>query len=163
MTTFIKAKDKKAYSVIAQLADTIWHEHYTPIIGAAQVTYMVNNFQSAEAIAKQVKEGVQYYIIFYNAHPAGYFAFEKKNKELFLSKFYVQKEHRGKGIGKAAMELVTREGNFLECSQITLTVNKHNTGAIRAYEKLGFHNLGGVVQDIGQGFVMDDFLLIKTL
>ncbi|MBT8179247.1 MAG: GNAT family N-acetyltransferase, partial [Eudoraea sp.] len=117
MTTFIKAKDQKAYSVIAQLADTIWHEHYTPIIGAAQVTYMVNNFQSAEAIAKQVKEGVQYYLIFYNDHPAGYFAFEKKDKELFLSKFYVQKEHRGKGIGKAAMELVTREGNFLECSQ----------------------------------------------
>ncbi len=163
MTTFLKAKAKKAYTVIAQLADTIWREHYTPIIGAAQVTYMVNNFQSADAIEKQVKEGVQYYIIFFNAHPTGYFAFEKQDKELFLSKFYVQKEHRGKGIGKAAMDFIRKEGEYLQCSQISLTVNKHNTASIAAYEKMGFHNLGGVVQDIGHGFVMDDFLLIKTL
>ena len=70
---------------------------------------------------------------------------------------------RGKGIGKAAMDFVEREGNHLECTQISLTVNKHNTGSIRAYEKLGFHNLGGIVQDIGKGYVMDDFLLIKSL
>ncbi len=163
MTTFLKAKNKKAYSVIAQLADSIWREHYTPIIGAAQVSYMVNKFQSAQAIADQVKAGIQYYLIFYNSQPAGYFAFEKKDGELFLSKFYVQKEHRGKGIGKAAMELIVREGEHLQCTQITLTVNKHNSASIKAYEKMGFHNLGGIVQDIGHGFVMDDFLLIKTL
>ena len=163
MTTFFKAKDKKACSVIAQLADTIWREHYTPIIGAAQVSYMVNKFQSAEAIANQVKEGILYYLIFYNSHPTGYFAFEKKDKELFLSKFYVQKEHRGKGIGKSAMDFITKEAEHLHCDQITLTVNKHNSDAIAAYEKMGFHNLGGIVQDIGNGFVMDDFLLIKSI
>ena len=163
MTTFLKAKNKKAYAVIAQLADRIWREHYTPIIGTAQVNYMVTKFQSVEAIAEQVKEGVQYYLIFYNSQPAGYFAFEKKDKELFLSKFYVQKEDRGKGIGKAAMELINREGKYLQCTQITLTVNKHNTASIAAYEKMGFDNLGGIVQDIGHGYVMDDFLLIKSL
>lgn len=163
MTTFLKAKNKKAYAVIAQLADRIWREHYTPIIGTAQVNYMVTKFQSVEAIAEQVKDGIQYYLIFYNSQPAGYFAFEKKDKELFLSKFYMQKEDRGKGIGKAAMELITREGKYLQCTQITLTVNKHNTASLAAYEKMGFDNLGGIVQDIGHGYVMDDFLLIKSL
>ena len=163
MTTFLKAQDKKAYGLLAELADTIWREHYTKIIGASQVAYMLTKFQSAEAIESQVRSGMQYYLIFYNDHPAGYLAFEKKFDELFLSKFYVEKSFRGKGIGKAAMGLVEGEARHMSCSRISLTVNKHNTGAINAYEKLGFHNLGGVVQDIGQGYVMDDFLLIKTL
>lgn len=163
MTTFLKAQDKKAYGVISQLADTIWREHYTPIIGASQVSYMLNKFQSAEAIEMQVNGGMHYYLIFYGSHPAGYFAFEKKIDELFLSKFYVEKTYRGKGIGKAAMALIIREAKHMECTRISLTVNKNNTGAILAYEKLGFHNLGGVVQDIGEGYVMDDFLLIKSL
>ena len=163
MTTFIKAKDKKAFALIAKLASAIWKDHYTPIIGSAQVSYMLNKFQSAEAISAQVGRGIQYYLIFYNSKPAGYLAFEKQLAELFLSKIYVSKEMRGKGIGKSAMDFVEREGQYLECTQISLTVNKHNTGSIKAYEKLGFHNLGGIVQDIGKGYVMDDFLLIKQL
>ena len=163
MTTFIIAKDKKAFALIAKLARTIWKDHYTPIIGSDQVSYMLNKFQSAEAIADQVSRGYQYYLIFYNSKPAGYLAFEKQLAELFLSKIYVSKEMRGKGIGKAAMDFVEREAQYLECTKISLTVNKHNTGSIKAYEKLGFHNLGGIVQDIGNGFVMDDFLLIKQI
>ena len=163
MTTFIEAGDKKAFDLIAQLASTIWKEHYTPIIGPDQVAYMLNKFQSADAIAQQVSKGIHYYIIFYNSKPAGYLAFEKQLTELFLSKIYVSKDMRGKGIGKAAMDFVEREGRYLECQQISLTVNKNNTGSIRAYEKLGFHNLGGIVQDIGEGYVMDDFLLLKQL
>ncbi|MCX2719525.1 GNAT family N-acetyltransferase [Lentiprolixibacter aurantiacus] len=163
MTTFINAKDEKAFTLIAHLARTIWEDHYTPIIGSEQVSYMLNKFQSVEAIAEQVSRGVQYHLIFYNSKPAGYLAFEKKLEELFLSKIYVSKEMRGKGIGKEAMAFIEREGRHMDCTQISLTVNKHNTGSIKAYEKLGFHNLGGIVQDIGQGYIMDDFLLIKSL
>ena len=35
----------------ALLAEAIWREYYTPIIGEAQVAYMLEHFQSAEAIA----------------------------------------------------------------------------------------------------------------
>jgi diamine N-acetyltransferase len=44
-----------------------------------------------------------------------------------------------------------------------LTVNKNNTGAISVYEKIGFRNVGSLVQDIGSGFVMDDYAMEKTL
>jgi hypothetical protein len=37
---------------IENLARAIWSQHYTPIIGASQVEYMVNNFQSFDAIKK---------------------------------------------------------------------------------------------------------------
>ena len=37
----------------------------------------------------------------------------------------------------------------------------NNIGAISAYEKLGFRKVGSLVQDIGSGFVMDDFAMEK--
>ena len=49
------------------------------------------------------------------------------------------------------------------CRHLSLTVNKNNTGSIRAYESLGFVNLGPLQTDIGQGFIMDDFLMKKAL
>ena len=43
------------------------------------------------------------------------------------------------------------------------TVNLNNINAIKTYEKLGFINAGPVVADIGNGFVMDDFEMKKSL
>ncbi|MHB8279561.1 MAG: GNAT family N-acetyltransferase, partial [Candidatus Humimicrobiaceae bacterium] len=48
-------------------------------------------------------------------------------------------------------------------SAISLTVNKNNSNAIKAYEKLGFKNMGSVVKDIGHGFIMDDYKMEKKV
>jgi len=46
---------------------------------------------------------------------------------------------------------------------LSLTVNKNNNIALRAYEKLGFVNHGPLETDIGEGYIMDDFLMRKVL
>ena len=38
-----------------------------------------------------------------------------------------------------------------------------NNSALKAYEKLGFKKLKAMITDIGEGFIMDDFLLEKVL
>ena len=45
---------------IAVLADTIWHEHFTSIIGTAQVEYMLDKFQSFPALKRQLTDGYEY-------------------------------------------------------------------------------------------------------
>ena len=42
-------------------------------------------------------------------------------------------------------------------------VNKNNADSIAWYSRMGFRNAGPVIQDIGGGFVMDDFRLEKTI
>ena len=42
--------------------------------------------------------------------------------------------------------------------KITLTVNKYNFVAVCAYEKLGFTRIGEAETDIGDGYIMDDYL-----
>ena len=49
---------------LASLASTIWHEYWTCILSPEQIDYMVDNFQSENAITNQVKnENYTYYFI----------------------------------------------------------------------------------------------------
>lgn len=151
------------FNTIADLATDIWTEHYTKIIGTAQVEYMLEKFQSAAAIANQVEEGYQYYQVNFKDIPVGYFSFIKKEDTLFLSKIYVLKNYRGKGVGKFMLQFVLQKAQELNLNSITLTVNKDNKNSIEAYEKMGFKSKGALVADIGNGFFMDDNKMVKTL
>ncbi|MDB6006010.1 MAG: Ribosomal protein acetylase RimI, partial [Prosthecobacter sp.] len=44
-----------------------------------------------------------------------------------------------------------------------LFVNKHNISAIRAYQRAGFAFEKDVITEIGGGFVMDDYVMVKML
>jgi diamine N-acetyltransferase len=148
---------------LATLAKRIWTEHYTPIIGAEQVAYMVEKFQSEQAIAAQIQSGYRYYFFRYDREVAGYMGIEVKDGALFLSKLYVDKAFRGKKISRAALnflsELCRKEG----LSRIWLTVNKRNSNSIAAYQALGFSTVRSQVADIGHGFVMDDYVLQRRV
>lgn len=68
-----KVRTPACIVALAALADEIWHEYYSPLIGAEQVDYMLSRMQSAEAIARQIEaEGYEYYFINYGGRNAGY-------------------------------------------------------------------------------------------
>lgn len=150
---------------VARLADEIWSEHYTPIIGKEQVDYMIGKYQSAKAINQQIKEGMDYTLFSSDTIYCGYCAvnYDYEPGIGFLSKIYVHKNFRRKGIGKKAVNCIIEEGRNLNLKSIRLTVNKYNEKSIRAYEKIGFKNIKSIVTDIGHGFVMDDYLMELTL
>ncbi len=158
-----EVKGKGDVKQVKELADEIWTQHYTPIIGSDQVRYMLENFQSFEAIVKQISEGMNYFLMDFQGEPVGYMASKTDDGELFLSKIYVLSEMRGKGIGGYAMNFLATMAREKGCRYLTLTVNKNNTDSIRAYQKLGFVNLGPLETDIGNGFIMDDYLMKKKL
>jgi ribosomal protein S18 acetylase RimI-like enzyme len=145
--------------VIEELAKIIWREHYTPIIGSNQVAYMLANFQSVAVMQEQISSGYSYHLMIYQEEPVGYLSIRKDADAVFLSKIYVLKDFRGKGIARAAMNFVISETLRAGLGLIRLTVNKKNTGSIHAYEKMGFQNMDSVVTEIGEGYVMDDFVM----
>ena len=160
---FKKVKTPREVARVAYLADIIWKEHYIPIIGKPQVDYMLEHFQSAPAIEKQLAGGISYFSIESDGRAQGYLAFEKQGKTLFLSKIYLLDSYRGKGIGKAAMYFVEEMAHELLCTEIALTVNKYNDRSIHAYTRMGFSKKGGEITDIGGGFVMDDYRMVKLM
>lgn len=163
MTKIILADSEQNFQLIADLAHAIWTEHYIPITGEASVTYMLNKFQSSSAIELQVKDNFNYYILEYNGTPVGYFAYRIEPDFLFLSKYYILKSYRGKGIGKIALSFIEAQAKKQNSKKIWLSVNKDNTNSINAYLKMGFQNVDERVLDIGEGHVMDDYILEKPL
>lgn len=163
MTTIVPAQTRANYKIIADLAKLIWTEHYTPIIGEQQVAYMLDKFQSALAVEDQVEKGIMYYLLLYQDTHVGYFSFSKNEESLFLSKLYVLNSARGNGIGRAALSFIEARAKELDLKKIKLTVNKFNTNSIKMYEKMGFVNIEAIVQNIGNGYVMDDYVLEKVI
>jgi len=147
---------------IERLSADIWTDYYTPLIGSEQVHYMLRKYLSLEALREQLNEGYEYYLIEETRKPIGYFAFQfRESQQLFLSKYYIEKSHRGKGYGRRAMDLLIETARRLGARKIALTVNKGNRLALSVYERLGFRNVEAVVTDIGGGFAMDDYRLEK--
>ena len=160
----IEVKNEDQIDIVESLAREIWTEHYTPIIGTDQVKYMLDKFQSKDAISTQIKtEGFMYFLIEEKGKYIGYIGLQSTGQELFLSKIYIQASRRGKGFGKKALQFLENLAHKLNLKKITLTVNKNNIKSIKAYGKMGFKHLGPVVQDIGNGFIMDDFKMEKRV
>ncbi len=163
MITIKSAHTTQDFQVIEQLADTIWREHYIPIVGKPQIDYMLNKFQSVKAMEEQTANRYEYYTAFYEELPVGYLSIKPETEHLFLSKIYLLSSYRGKGIGKTMMQFITEKAKNYNFSKIRLTVNKYNVNSIKVYEKMGFVNVGDIIIDIGNGFVMDDYEMVKVI
>ncbi|MEH6593391.1 MAG: GNAT family N-acetyltransferase [Halioglobus sp.] len=146
--------DDQVQRVVA-MAYIVWPQHYDPIIGNEQVVYMLEKFQSERAIRSQIDEGVSYFILASEGQDCGYLSYELRDDELFLSKVYVLADYQGRGLGKLALDFVRERAQH---RRIRLTVNKHNSDSIAFYERTGFIRAGEVLNDIGGGFYMDDFI-----
>ena len=156
----VKAENTEDLKNLSILASDIWHEYWTCILSNEQIDYMVEKFQSFEAMQQQVEtEKYSYYFIFANNDILGYCGISEKDEYLFLSKFYLKKEYRHLGYGLKAFVQISSIAKDLNYKTIRLTVNKNNTNTINAYLKYGFKIVDAVVTDIGSGFVMDDYIM----
>lgn len=162
MIVLTEVENEEQLQRTARLADEIWHQHFTPIIGRDQVEYMLGRFQNADAMKRQMEqEGYTYLLALDKDEPVGYTGFKKETNRMFLSKLYVKEDHRGQGISRQMFEEIKKRSEGLK--DIYLTVNKHNDVTIAIYRHMGFELIDSVVTDIGSGFVMDDFIFQYSL
>ncbi|MFQ7157607.1 MAG: GNAT family N-acetyltransferase [Merdimonas faecis] len=159
-TSLIPAACDEDLKRIAGLAEKIWHQHFTPIIGEDQVNYMVEKFQSYPALKKQTEnDGYEYYQIFCGQDLAGYTGIHPETDALFLSKLYIHKDFRGRHLATEAFHFLTGLCRERGLKKIWLTCNKHNENTLQIYRHLGFEVTDTQEADIGGGFIMDDYIM----
>jgi diamine N-acetyltransferase len=160
----LPVQDTAQVREVAAFAREIWEEYYVPLIGRAQVDYMLAKFQSVEAMLEQMQAGYEYFLAQCGDRIVGYFAVKPEIavKRLFISKLYVHKSRRGSGTGRRCMEFIEQLARGRGLPLLWLTVNKGNN-SVKAYERLGFRIAEEIVIDIGNGFVMDDYRMEKLL
>lgn len=146
---------------IAELANEIWHECFVGIISSGQIDYMVDKFQSLGAMTEQIEnQNYSYFAVRDNGELCGYIGVKSEDDDrFFLSKLYLHKNYRGKGISLLMLAKVFDEARKTGKKRVYLTVNKHNDRAVAVYNKIGFTTVDMTVTDIGNNYVMDDFIM----
>ncbi len=158
--TIKEVSDDKELRELAELASEIWHEFFPGIITSEQVDYMVEKFQSYPAMRSQISsQGYSYSAVYEDGEMCGYFAVKPEEERIFLSKLYLRSDKRGRGTASLMMKSIVEKGKIAGKKSVYLTVNKHNDHAIAVYKKMGFTVIDEPVTDIGNGFVMDDFVM----
>ena len=144
---------------LTKAAREVWREANVAFCTPEQVEYMIEKFQSFEAISGQMMHGYRYFLIEEGDEILGYFGVQPQGERLFLSKFYILKQNRGRGLfslGLQHMIDICKEDNL---ESIYLTVNRNNTHAYEVYLAKGFKVIAEECADIGFGFVMDDYIM----
>lgn len=154
---------KETIPLLSAFASDVFVDYYKDLIGMKQSVYMADLFLSAQAIGDLMDQGAVFILAMEDDAPVGFCEYIQEENRLFLSKLYTEKTHRGKGIGRQLFLncLEYAKDNGLE--SIYLTVNKYNTPSYEIYLHLGFKVIDAVVNDIGNGYVMDDYIMEYTL
>ena len=153
-----KKIEENEIPILSSLATHIVREHFDPIIGKAQNDYMLEKYQSIPAIKEQIKKGYLYFWVKFENKNAGFIGFYPIENKLYLSKFYLEKNYRGKKISRKMLEFIENYCKENNLKSIYLNVNRDNDLAIKVYEHLGFVKIREEKNDIGNGYYMDDFV-----
>lgn len=144
---------------IRSLAHEIWPATYGSIISREQIDYMLEMMYSESSLQKQMQEGCIFLLAEDPSNLVGFASYQRMSDEEFkLHKLYVLPSEHGKGTGRALVELVTEAVKRQGGKMIVLQVNKNNP-AKTFYDRLGFVVREEMVLEIGNGFVMDDFVM----
>ena len=163
--TFVPVSTEQDQEKLATLAAEIWNEYWPAIIGQDQTDYMVENFQSLAAIKRDMAENAYEYwfVVDEGGKTVGYTGGheEPTTSRYFISKIYLLAEERGKHYASKVIAFYGELCRERDLHSMYLTVNKHNELGIRAYLGKGFVTIESVETDIGNGFIMDDYVMEK--
>lgn len=150
---------------IASLAGVIWREYYPLITGTEQIEYMLAWMYSLETMNSELRSGIRYERLLLDGELVGFASIGtiEEPGTIKLHKLYLLPRHHGQGLGTLLLKHCEDEARKRGARRMTLNVNKRNTQAIAAYQRNGFAIAESVVNDIGNGFVMDDYVMTKVL
>lgn len=154
--------------VVRHLALQIWPSTFEEILSPQQIDYMLEMMYSPDALKNQIKEKKHLFLLAQEKESGqylGYVSYEpgyQGQPITKIHKIYLLSASQGKGIGRKLLDEVACSASSHENTVLSLNVNCHNK-AIQFYEKMGFCHVRSEKIDIGQGYVMDDLVMEKSL
>lgn len=149
---------------VQQIVFSTWPDTYGAILSAVQIEYMLEKFYNLPVLEKSVKKGYLYYVFFENDLPLGFMAVQPDAVpgSLKVHKLYILPNHQGKKIGSGLFTQAETIARNHGMKRIYLNVNRFNN-AVSFYHAMGMRISGEEDIDIGNGYLMEDFVMEKDL
>ena len=162
----ITANDSIKIEIIIAIAKETWPVTYGEILSEGQIEYMFDIMYSTNSLLEQVaKKNVQFILVKDGNRYTGFASYEfnyLKIQQTKIHKIYILPSEQGKGFGKIIIDFVAKEAKNNNNNFLTLNVNRYNR-AQNFYEKIGFSIIKEEIITIGNGYVMDDYVMEKSI
>ncbi len=155
------------YLQIEQIAQQTWPTTFGNILSSDQIAYMLNWMYSPDALTEQIEQQGHVFLLAQSdaGEPLGYVSYELNVNDkpvTKIHKIYLLPASQGQGIGRMMIDYVAKQADKVENIALQLNVNRQNK-AVSFYEKMGFEVVGEEDIDIGNGFLMEDYIMMKRL
>jgi N-acetylglutamate synthase-like GNAT family acetyltransferase len=151
---------------IRAIAEKTWPSTYEKIISADQIDFMLHWMYNEDAICSAILADHQDFLVATNgAEIVGFAGIEHHYLEQSITrihKLYVLPSEQGNGTGKKLLTAIKVQAKLNDSKQLHLNVNKENK-AVAFYHHNGFSIVDSVILEIGQGFIMDDFIMTAPI
>lgn len=161
MSLLIHTLGREELHLVTELSARIWPIAYSEIITQEQIKYMLKTMYSQQELEQNLSDGHVFLLAEHDGRPVGYAGYQVHFPQLEFSKLhklYVLPEIQHVGVGGALFESVLSASQKQQCKHLILQVNKNNP-ALQFYHKKGMYIHEEAVFDIGNGFVMDDYIM----
>lgn len=154
--------------IIRRIAQETWPKTFGGILAEEQINYMLEMMYSEASLAHQVTELGHQFVLAQDTEDdryLGYLSYERPYLGLpqtKIHKIYILPQTQGSGLGKLLMEAAEHAARQQGDRYLLLNVNKYNK-AEAFYQRLGFETIGMEDIDIGNGYLMEDKIMRKTL
>lgn len=153
-------------SSIQRIASAAWMITYKNILSSEQYEYMTDMMYSDASLTDQIKSNQIFLIIQDSSQQdAGFVSFDinyKDTTKTKIHKLYVSPLVQGKDIGKHLINAVANEALKINNTHITLNMNRYNS-SYGFYTKMGFEIVGEEDINIGNGYLMEDYIFEKKI
>lgn len=158
---YIRQIDASEVEEVTKLAHLIWPHTFREILTPEQLQFMLKWMYNPETLASQIESGHQFFLLENAQGNIGYMGIEVAHSSgnlLKIHKLYLLPSQQGQGFGKLLIEHAVSVAISNGNSAITLNVNRFNK-SVKFYEALGFQITKEEDIDIGQGYLMEDYVM----
>ena len=141
---------KEELMLIQRIAHQTWPSTFAGLLSEAQIDYMLNWMYALPMLESQLEKGHGFLVAELDGEAMGFAGYEVNHLE-------------GPKVGKALLLEVAKRAREAGQNSLVLNVNKYNKKAIDFYLAMGFVTIRQEVNDIGQGYVMDDDVMELAL
>ncbi|SEL79146.1 GNAT family N-acetyltransferase [Parapedobacter koreensis] len=163
-TITIQAATLSDVETIHRLAHEIWWPTYNKLLTAAQISFMLEQIYSADALLNQMEAGQCFSFAVKDRKPIGFVGFQPKPlaiRTMRIEKLYILPSMQGHGIGKLLIDHVAQHALAVGMDCLELNVYRHNP-AKAFYEKQGFA-IVTAVEIPYHGYMLNDYIMQKQL
>ena len=155
------------WSIIQAIAYNTWPVAYGELIDPEQLQYMLEIIYSETALKNQMLVLNHKFTLVYSMKQlTGFFSTEDNHNgqsQLMIHKLYLLPQYQGKDLGKIMLEYITSYAREIKHRSLSLKVFYMNRKAISFYQKDGFIMQGEEVTNIGKGYKIIDYVMIKHI